>query len=307
MRVLAYVHTFNDADVIEQALRALQRQTRPPDSIVIVDNASTDGTLDRTFPEGVTVIRNSANLGTSGAVGVGLAHALRQEFDWTWVLDPDSVPEPDALENLLAFFEHLPPSQQERVSFLGCRLAESAGELDHRPYSMTKSGMEYAPRDDDAEYCRCDGFIWSGLLFRMGAVARTGLPNADYFTDLSELEYGYRAQKLGLTGYIVNNCILHQDVGRPPGAMSRTWRFGPLSLPLIEVGPLRSYYFSRNVLYFWLYQCRPYRPRWMFRSFAQALVFTLGFALRPVSHHRQLIACIRGVRDGLTRHIERRY
>src|SRR5271155_2197620 len=77
MRVLAHVHTFNDAEVIEQALAALQRQTRPPDSIVVVDNASTDGTLDRAFPEGVTVIRNSANLGSSGAVGVGFAHALQ--------------------------------------------------------------------------------------------------------------------------------------------------------------------------------------------------------------------------------------
>jgi rhamnopyranosyl-N-acetylglucosaminyl-diphospho-decaprenol beta-1,3/1,4-galactofuranosyltransferase len=307
MRVLSHVHTFNDAEVIEQALGALQRQTRPPEGIVIVDNASTDGTLDRAFPEGVTVVRNSANLGSSGAVGVGFAHAMQQKFDWTWVLDADSVPEPDALEKLLAFFEHLPPSHREQVSFLACRVAPRGGELEHRPYSMTKAGMEYAPRDDDAAYCRCDGFIWSGSLFRMAAVARIGLPCADYFIDLAELEYGYRAQKLGLTGYVVNSALLHQDVGRPPGATRRTLRVGSFSFPLIETGPLRSYYFSRNILYFWLYQCRPYRPRWMFRSIAQALVFTMGFALRPVSHRRQLIAGMRGIRDGLTAHMERRY
>jgi GT2 family glycosyltransferase len=113
MRVLAYVHTFNDGEFIDQVLDAIRRQTRPTDAIIIVDNASTDGIRDRTFPDGVTVVRNSTNLGTSGAVRIGFANALEQGFDWTWILDPDSVPEFDALENLLGFFERLPPSEQE--------------------------------------------------------------------------------------------------------------------------------------------------------------------------------------------------
>ena len=106
MRILAHIHTHNEAEFIERALAALQRQTRPPEAIVIVDNLSTDGTLDRIFPESVTVIRNPANIGVAGSVAVGLAHALKEKFDWTWVLDADSVPEPDALANLLSFFEN---------------------------------------------------------------------------------------------------------------------------------------------------------------------------------------------------------
>ncbi len=77
MRVLAHIHTFNDAAVIEQALEGLRRQTRLPDAIVIVDNASTDGTLDKAFSEAVTIFRNSTNLGPSGAVGIGFDHALK--------------------------------------------------------------------------------------------------------------------------------------------------------------------------------------------------------------------------------------
>ncbi len=66
MRVLAHIHTFNDADIIDRTLDAVQTQTRPPDAVLLVDNASTDGTLDRVFPERVRVIRNLENLGTSG-------------------------------------------------------------------------------------------------------------------------------------------------------------------------------------------------------------------------------------------------
>jgi glycosyltransferase involved in cell wall biosynthesis len=43
MRVLTLIIAFNDATVIQQAIDGLQRQTRPSDAIVIVDNASTKG------------------------------------------------------------------------------------------------------------------------------------------------------------------------------------------------------------------------------------------------------------------------
>jgi len=308
MRVLAHVHTFNDAKVIEQALDALRRQIRPPDAIVVVDNASKDDTLERIFSDDVTIIRNSANLGSSGAVAVGFAHALKQGFDWTWVLDADSVPEPDALENLLSFFDGLPPAQQEQVSFLACRLAASGGGIEeHRPHVLTRAGVEFATIDPDSGCCQCDCFLWSGSLFRTAAVVKVGLPSADYFIDLAELEYGYRARQLGLTGYVVNSCVLHQDVGRAPGISTRILRFGPFSFRLYELSPLRCYYRIRNMLYFWLYDCRPYRSRWIFRSVVHALLFPRTFAVRPFSHWQHLIACLRGAWDGLTGHVERRY
>lgn len=307
MRILVHVHTLNDAAVIEQLLAALRRQTRPPDAIIIVDNGSNDATVDRAFPASIVVIRNSENLGTAGAVQIGLTYALEHEFDWTWVLDPDSVPEPDALANLLAFFEALPPSEQDCVCFLGCRLPSEGGGADHRPHLLTASGVERLLVDPEASHCECDCFIWSGSLFRMPAVAKIGLPAADYFIDLAELEYGYRARKLGFTSYIVCSSILHQDVGRPPGIITRIWRLGPLSFRLYEMSPLRCYYRIRNMLYFWLYDCRPTRPRWVFRSIVNAIFFPRTFAVRPLSHHRHLIACLRGFWDGVTMHMERRY
>jgi GT2 family glycosyltransferase len=304
---LAHIHTHNEAEFIEQALDGLQRQTRPPDAILIVDNVSTDGTLDRIFPEHVTVIRNSADLGTTGSIAVGLSHALKDGFNWTWVLDADSVPEPDALENLLAFFERLPAAEREQVCFLSCRLAAESNKADHRPMMLTASGVSPVPIDTDTDYCRCDCFIWSGSLFRMPAVARIGLPSADYFMDLAELEYGYRAQQLSFSSYVVSSSVLHQDVGRSPGVTTRTWRLGPLSFRLYEMSPVRCYYHIRNMLYFCLYQCRPARPRLLARSIVHAIFFPRTFAVRPLTHGRHLIACLRGLWDGVTMHMERRY
>src|SRR6266436_2732008 len=118
MRVLAHIHTFNDADVIDQALDSLQRQTRKPDAIIIVDNGSRDDTLDRTFPCWVTIIRHRTTLGTSGTIRTGFTYALVHEFDWLWILDVDIVPDSDALEDLLAFFEDLTPPAREKFCVL---------------------------------------------------------------------------------------------------------------------------------------------------------------------------------------------
>jgi rhamnopyranosyl-N-acetylglucosaminyl-diphospho-decaprenol beta-1,3/1,4-galactofuranosyltransferase len=308
MRVLAHIHTMNDAGVIEQALAGLKRQTRSPDAILIVDNASADETLDRTFPDNVTVIRNTENLGTSGAIRTGFAHALQREFDWTWVFDADSVAEPEALERLLAFFERLAPTERERVCFLACRLVNAEDEVRHEPMTFTESATKRAPIEPDAASTGCDYFIWTGSLFRMAAVARVGLPSDDYVLDMAEVEYGYRARQLGLTSYMIHDAVTHQDVGRRPGmVVSRVWRIGRRKFVFRDAAPIRVYYATRNYLYFWLYQCRPRKPRGILRAIVVALLSPIGFVLRPVSRRPQLIASLRGLWDGLTGRMGRRY
>ena len=303
MRVLAHIHTLNDEGVIEQALDALRRQTRPPDAVVIVDNASTDGTLARTFPERVAVIRNPTNLGTSGAVRAGFAYALEHAFDWIWVFDADSVPEPGVLENLLGFFGRLPAAAQEQVCFLACRAVGASGEYKGQPILFTPSGIKILPLAADAGYSRCDCILWSGSLYRMAAVAKIGLPSADYVLDVAELEYGYRARQLGFTSYTVHSSVIHHDVGRDPGT-TRTRRF---ELPLYEVPPIRCYYTCRNLFYFALYDF-PEGRFGLLRSMGwRMLLLPLSFLLEPRKRGKQMRACWRGIWHGATGNILARY
>jgi GT2 family glycosyltransferase len=281
----------NDAAVIDQLLDALQRQTRRPDLILIVDNASTDGTLDRAFPENVTIVRNPLNLGTSGAVHI----------------DADSVPEPDVLENLLAFFERLPEAGQEQVCFLGCWPLTSSGEVKVGPITFDGSHLKYLSRSGLGSSTQCDCTLWSGSLYRMAAVARIGLPSADYVLDVGEVEYGYRAGQLGFCSYLVQNCVIHHDVGRKPGSAGRFQGLGSSSFSSNEYVPARCYYLARNWIYFWLYQYTPPRMSHVLRAIGRSFAFTTRFALRPISSRHQLVACMRGIRDGLTMHMERRY
>ena len=308
MRILAHMHTMNDAAVIEQLLEGLRRQTRPLDALMIVDNASTDATLDRAFPETVTIIRNSENQGTSGPVRMAFARALEHGFDWVWIFDADSVPEPDALEKLLAFFERLPPEKREQVCFLASLPLAVTGEIKQPPISLEGArGMTLMPLESATGFAECDCLLWSGSLFRTAAIARIGLPSADYVLDIAELEYGFRARQLGLTSYVVYNSVIYHNVGRDAGAAHRLIRLGPVNLRLFEISAARCYYSMRNSIYFWLYQSKPRRMSVVFRAIVRSLGFTAGFVVRPFSHWPQLAACIRGIWDGLTSHMERRY
>jgi len=91
-------------DIIDGRLDAVHRQTPPPDAILIVDNAATDGALDRPFPEQVRVIQKAANIGPGDAIPIGFRHALERGFDWMWILDHDSARDPEALAMLLDLY-----------------------------------------------------------------------------------------------------------------------------------------------------------------------------------------------------------
>src|SRR5262249_19666055 len=148
----------------------------------------------------------------------------------------------------------LPPAKREQVCFLsGWPLAETGG-IKQQPMRIEGAALRVIPLASARDFTQCDCTLWSGALFRMTAVARIGLPTADYVADMGEIEYGYRARQLGFASYIVHNSVIRQDVGRDPGIVTRPYRFGPISLTFHEASPWRAYYATRNPLYFWLYQ-----------------------------------------------------
>src|SRR5437867_2126999 len=82
--------THNSRRYIEGCLRSVFRQTHHPIEVLVVDNASTDGTreiLER-FERRIRVIRNDHNAGFAAAQNQAIASGAS---DWVLVLNPDSV------------------------------------------------------------------------------------------------------------------------------------------------------------------------------------------------------------------------
>src|SRR4051794_32156922 len=89
--------THNSRRYIKTCLRSLFRQTHQPLEVVVVDNASEDGTADALarYEDRIQLIRNERNAGFAAAQN----QAIRASAgDWVLVLNPDAALRPDFIE-----------------------------------------------------------------------------------------------------------------------------------------------------------------------------------------------------------------
>jgi len=241
----------NSLRILPRQIEALMRQTRSLHEIVVVDNASTDGTgsmLAERYPK-VKVLRMSSNLGMAGAWAAGLNYAaLERGYDWVWTFDDDSVPDEGALEMMLCGNQ-------------SCGAPDDIGML--APMAIhTETGINYPPLLWKDGYLRpttelmrkpvwfADLVQTSGCMVRRELVAEVGLPRADFFMDFFDFEYCLRARSCGYRLAVVTGSKLAHQIGgarhvRLP-FYSRLWPNQPA---------WREYYISRNLAYavWWLY------------------------------------------------------
>jgi rhamnosyltransferase len=324
MRVLAHICTYNAADIIDRTIESVLRQTRPVDRILVVDNASADGTLDRPSLRHVTVLRHRDNLGVSDALITSMRFALEHNYDWIWVFDHDSAPEPDALERLLEFYSGLPPELQDETACLACLAYNQADGLPLHGSLVSRFGRVHIRPTPNPRYYPFHVTIWSGSLYRLAAVRQIGLPNPHYFIDWGEYEYGYRVTKAGYKSFIHQDAVMKHNTRGNQTLQPFKIKLGPLTITFYEVPPIRCYYMCRNTLYFTLYEyedrrfgllrpalwrVRPARGRpGLMRGLVwQLLFFTTNFLLRPRTHAAQIRACFRGIWHGVTGNVAARY
>ncbi len=187
--VTAVVVAWNRATILSDTLDALERQTRPLDGLVVVDNASMDATpVVIAAHRGVTrVVRMPVNTGGAGGFAAGIAAALDTGTDLVWIMDDDTVPQPDALERLL----------EARAGYRGTPavLACRADWVDGREHPMNRPrARPWLERDQrlhaeeiGTQAVRTCSFV--AALLDARAIHEDGLPMADFFLWNDDFEY----------------------------------------------------------------------------------------------------------------------
>ena len=101
--VLAVVVTHDRLALLRECLDALRAQTVPCD-ILVVDNASTDGTKEYLQGErspSLAVCSFTENRGGAGGFRLGVRYGRQKGYAYLWLMDDDVLPRPDALSSLL--------------------------------------------------------------------------------------------------------------------------------------------------------------------------------------------------------------
>ncbi|GAA1749590.1 glycosyltransferase [Agromyces humatus] len=208
-RVVAVVVAYNRAELLAEVLASLAAQRTPLTRVVVVDNASTDGSAEvaRAAGELVDLVSLSRNTGGAGGFAAGMAVALADhEPDWLWLMDDDTVPTEGALAELLAAVEGTD------AVVAGSRVVWHDGS--EHPMNTPRQ-KPFVSRDERIAAARHGGIAirstsFVSMLVRADVVREIGLPIADYFIWNDDFEYSTRALRGRRGIHVPASVVVHK-------------------------------------------------------------------------------------------------
>lgn len=228
--VAAVFATMNRKETALTCVRALASQSRPPDLVVISDNVSIDGTADalknlQDLPFPLIIHPMSENLGNAGGVEEAMEIAFAKKMDAVWILDDDSWPRADALQNLLAA-----PWQDHDV--------RHSIQIDPKSGDLTWPMQVF---DEQSGWCVIDSMKdingqmmlvtrnnWTGSLVSRYIREKVGPVLGDLFIRGEDEEYPWRFLQNGITQRAIISSILDHP--------------GPIAIEYIDLLGKRIYY-----------------------------------------------------------------
>lgn len=207
------VVNWNRRNLLEECLRSLETQTSSDFELVLVDNGSTDGSLDSLprfrFPS-LTVIRNPHNCGFGRAVNQGIQAS---QGSFIALVNNDAALDPAWLKEMLQGFE-----MDTRVGMCACKIlfADSPRVIDKTGHLMYADGQNYGRghgEEDRGQYERVEEVLFpdgAAAMYRAEVFESAGLFDEDFFAYGDDADLGLRVRICGWKClYIPSAVALH--------------------------------------------------------------------------------------------------
>lgn len=234
MKIGIVLVTYNRLEQLKTALREFEQQRHAPAYMVVVDNASTDGTAQflsqwadqpGAFPK--TVIAKPENTGGSGGFYTGLEAAMAMDADWIWVSDDDAYPEDTALQYASDFLQA--NADQDISAICGAVINQGQIDLDHRRrvyprrLSLVEEAMPLACYSQES--FAIDEFSYVGSILSKQKLAQVGLTKKEYFLWFDDTEHSIRLSRAGKV-LCIPAIRIHHDTGPASGQISWKTYYG---------------------------------------------------------------------------------
>jgi GT2 family glycosyltransferase len=221
--VSAIVVNWNGGAMLHDALASLFVQTWPSLEVILVDNASSDGSADeavRRFGSKLVVIRNAKNEGFARGNNVGFAAA---RGEWVFLLNSDAVCDPDVIAGLMRFAADKP-----EVGQLACRVvrAEQPNFFDSVGLLLYPDGVCRSrgwQEKDTGQYDRAEEVLaphGCACALRKSMLDQIGGFDEDFFCYLEDLDLGVRGQLAGWKCWYVPDTLVRHKKSATAGNYS---------------------------------------------------------------------------------------
>jgi GT2 family glycosyltransferase len=244
--VLVVILNWNSPDETRTAVDSVLNMDYPNCNIVVVDNGSTDDSvaiLETITNDRVQLIRSPINTGFTGGCNLGLDLALQNDVDYVWLLNNDSVVDPETLSSLVELAEGDPS-----IGLVSPMIASL-----QEPSKLLNAGGLYTPevpiftstkklqqaRDWAATSADRVMLMGTALLVRVAMVRKIGTLDPAMFAYWEDTDLSLRSIKAGFRNAVDFNSTIYHKEKSAAGAEAH------------EMKPHYWYYMARNEIRFW--------------------------------------------------------
>ena len=201
-----------------RCLYNVENQSRKPDDILVVNNGSTDDTVNLLYKKKINFISQD-NLGSAGGWFTALEYSIKNNYDYCWLMDDDGYPKYDALtilegslDNNTSCISSAVVEEKKKINFVfPLPILNKKGmpvifSLKRKIYNLKNFKSLYK------NYLYPYAHLFNGALISMNAIKKIGNVNREYFIYGDELDLFYRLRDIGFVYTNINALHFHPSV-----------------------------------------------------------------------------------------------
>lgn len=238
---IVIVHCGGEA-ILDQCVSTLEAQTFRDLRVVVVDNGSEDGSVERVVGRhpGVAMIRLEKNLGWSGGNNKGIRAMLAAGAEWIWLLNNDTLVDPDCLKRMVEYTGSHPAV---KVLSPVVKYADPPDKIWFQGGKVDVRRVEVEPCESSEEFQSLGGDIWpyiSGcaMMVHRDVFLKIGWIDERYYLYCEDVDFSVRAWRAGFGLAVVPDAELRHLVSYSTGGIGTN-------------NPFRFYHFLLSTMQFW--------------------------------------------------------
>ena len=280
--VCAIVVTYNRVELLLRCIDAIKKQSYKC-SIVVIDNASSDGTENVLREEtGVHYLRLNINEGLSAGICYGISYAVKHKYKYFWILDDDMEPDIDALSFLMDASDKV-----ESWSCLSSFVYWKDGGICKA--NRQKKGIFTFVKDVEYKYKELI-FVkmvsWGSMLLNADSIKKVGLPIANFFIYTDDYEFSNRLSDYKPIYVVPQSRVRHN--------MEKNEKTSIVNATSERIG--RFKYLFRNDIYFY----RQFGAKGWAYILVKSLINITMVLLKADDKSKKLKIILYGIKEGVS-------
>ncbi len=287
--VVAVIVTYNRFELLKRCIQSLRDQTRKLNEIIVVNNCSTDGTLEWLNSQNDLTVITQENYGSAGGQYTGIRTTYEKGYDWVWCLDDDGYADKNALYELLSIKY---PEFLVRNSLV--LDTNDKNNLAFGFYNFTTKEYIKHKNELKGEYYIGVPNFFNGSLIHHKILEIAGLPLKQFFIRGDEVEYAIRMRKLGIKMVTIYSSIYFHRMEKYK--LIQNFLF---SHNFLFISKEKRFYHTKNLILI-------HKIHNIFSAVSLVKMFVIDFILILIyqKDYRIILAMMKGIYKGLMNKIQ---